>query len=252
MKANRIRDMEKYIVLRGTVSMEELQKAFGISVNTVRRDIAELTRRETVEKIYGGVRARHTGQALTPYEKRRLSSEVEKKRIARAAAGLVRDGDVIYLDSGTTTLLLIDCLKDKKDVTVITNNIGAVERAVPCENLNVIVLPGVLRRETLSTTGSDVVRLMKKYNIHAAFMAATGVSPNGATNSSTQEFDIKQAAVECSEKTYLMVDRNKFGVTGMMTFAPLGSFDAVITDGVPEEYLPLLGGCGLEVIVAEP
>ncbi len=252
MKANRILDMEKYISLKGTASMEELQRQFNVSANTVRRDIAELLQRGTVEKVYGGVCARPASPTLTPYEMRRLSSGEAKELIGRTAAGLVSDGDVIFIDSGTTTLHMIDCLKDKRDVTVITHNLGAIVRALPYENIHVIVLPGSLRRKTNSMTGSDSVKAMKKYNIRSAFMAATGLSMHGATNSSAQEYDIKQAAVECSEKAYLLVDRHKFGVTGVMTYAPISSFEAVVTDQAPgEDYLALLRENSVRLILPE-
>lgn len=252
MKASRILDMEKYIMLKGSVSMEELQRQFGVSANTVRRDVAELLRRDAVEKVYGGVCAKHIGQSLTPYEMRRLSGEEAKERIGRAAAGLVRDGDVIFIDSGTTTLHLIDHIQDRRDVTVITHNLGAIVRALPYENVNVVVLPGTLRRKTNSMTGSDSVKAMRKYNISAAFMAATGLSAHGVTNSSAQEYDIKQAAVECSDKVYLLMDKRKFGVTGMMTFSGLDAFDAVVTEQAPEEeYRELLKENNVRLILAD-
>ena len=252
MKANRILDMEKYINLKGAASMEELQRQFGVSANTVRRDIAELLRRGAVEKVYGGVCARQASQTLTPYEMRQLSGGEAKDLIGRTAAGLVSDGDVIFIDSGTTTLRMIDYLQDRKDVTVITHNLGAIVRALPYENIHVIVLPGSLRRKTNSMTGSDSVKAMKKYNIRSAFMAATGLSMHGATNSSAQEYDIKQAAVECSDRAYLLVDRSKFGVTGMMIYAPIGSFEAVVTDEAPDgDYLALLRENNVRLVLPE-
>ena len=147
---------------------------------------------------------------------------------------------------------MIDHLKDRRDVTIITHSLGAVIRALPYENLHVIVLPGSLRRKTNSMTGSDSVKAMKKYNIRTAFMAATGVSMHGATNSSAQEYDIKQAAVECSDRSILLVDRHKFGITGMMTYAPISSFEAVVTDEEPgEDYLNLLKENDVRLILPE-
>ena len=181
-----------------------------------------------------------------------MSGGEAQELIGRTAAQLVRDGDVIFIDSGTTTLRMIDHLKDRRDVTIITHSLGAVIRALPYENLHVIVLPGSLRRKTNSMTGSDSVKAMKKYNIRTAFMAATGVSMHGATNSSAQEYDIKQAAVECSDRSILLVDRHKFGITGMMTYAPISSFEAVVTDEEPgEDYLNLLKENDVRLILPE-
>ncbi|MBQ8653704.1 MAG: DeoR/GlpR transcriptional regulator [Clostridia bacterium] len=249
MKASRILDMEKYITGQGSASMEELCQTFNVSINTVRRDVVELIRRGTVEKVYGGVTARKSDQQLTPYEERRISREAVKAAIGRKAAELVQDGDIIFIDSGTTTLQMIDCLAQKRDLTVITNNMEAVIRALPYENMTVIVLPGQLSRKTNSLTGDDTVSSLRRYNIRAAFMAATGLSAHGATNSSPREYEIKRAAIANSEKVYLLVNQEKIGLTGLMTFAPVSVFDAVVTDARPgSEAAELLQKENVELI----
>lgn len=233
MKASRILDMEKYIISQGTASMEELCQRFDVSMNTVRRDVVELIRRGTVDKVYGGVTARRSDQPLTPYAERRGNREEVKAAIGRRAAEMVQDGDIIFIDSGTTTLQMIDYLAHVRDLTVITNNMEAVVRAVPYENMTVIVLPGQLRRKTNSLTGDDTVASLRRYNIRIAFMAATGLSSHGATNSSPLEYEIKRAAVDRCEKAVLLVNQEKIGVTGLMTFAPVKFFDAVVSDAQP-------------------
>lgn len=233
MKASRILEMEKYILDQGSATMEELCSRFQVSMNTVRRDVVLLVRRGTVEKVYGGVTARCAEQKLTPYAERRINQEAVKAAIGRKAAEMVHDGDIIFIDSGTTTLQMIDHLSHVRNLTVITNNMEAVIRAMPYENITVIVLPGQLSRKTNSLTGDDTVSSLRRYNIRVGFMAATGVRCHGATNSSAQEYEIKRAAVERCEKSVLLVSQEKIGVTGLMTFAPLNAFDAVITDASP-------------------
>lgn len=251
MKRDRIQEMERYITQRGTAAMEELRTRFDISMNTVRRDVAELCARGTVTKVYGGVCARPTEQALTPYEVRRRGSESAKAAIGKAAAELVRDGDVIFIDSGTTTLQMIDHLADRQNLTIITNNLEAIIRALPHENITLIALPGQVRRKTHSLTGDDAVRYLKRFNVRTAFMASTGVSGHGVTDSSPMEFEIKKCAVESAEKTVLLIAGAKFGVTGLMTYAPLEAFDALVTDTPPEEAMrSMLADSGVELIVA--
>ena len=234
MKAGRILEMEKYVTAKGSASMEELCQQFDVSINTVRRDVVELIRRGTVEKVYGGVTARRSEQALTPYAERRSNRESVKAAIGRKAAEMVQDGDIIFIDSGTTTLQMIDHLANVRDLTVITNNMEAVIRALPYENITVIVLPGQLSRKTNSLTGDDTVSSLRRYNVRVAFMAATGLSVHGATNSSPREYEIKRAAVDRCDKAVLLVNQEKIGVTGLMTFAPLNAFDAVVTDTKPD------------------
>ncbi len=251
MKTDRIQEMERYIIQHGAATMEELRTQFGISMNTVRRDVAELLARGAVTKVYGGVRARPTEQALTPYEVRRRGSEDAKAAIGRRAAALVQDGDVIFIDSGTTTLQMVDHLADRRELTIITNNIEVINRALPHENITIIALPGQVRRKTHSLTGDEAVRYLRRYNVRMAFIAATGVSSHGVTNSSPLEFEIKKCAVESAEKTVLLIAEAKFGVTGLMTFAQLTDFDALVTDRMPEETVcSRLADSGVELIVA--
>ena len=233
MKADRMLEMERYILNQGAATMDELRLHFDVSMNTVRRDVAELLKRGTVEKVYGGVCARKNEQALTPYEVRRRGSEDAKVAIGKRAAELVSDGDIIFIDSGTTTLHMIDFLADKRDLTIITNNLAAINRALPYENIPIIALPGQVRRKTHSFTGDDAVRYLRRFNVRIAFMAATGLSSHGVTNSSPMEYEIKKCAVESAETTVLLISHTKFGVTGLMTFAQLEDFDCLVTDEAP-------------------
>ncbi len=233
MKADRMLEMERYILQKSAATMEELRDHFAVSMNTVRRDVAELLKRGMVEKVYGGVCARKSEQSLTPYEVRRRGSEEAKAAIGKRAAELVSDGDIIFIDSGTTTLHMIDHLQGKRDLTIITNNLEAVNRALPYENITIIALPGQVRRKTRSFTGDDAVRYLRRFNVRIAFMASTGLSSHGVTNSSPMEYEIKKCAVESAEKTVLLLSQAKFGVTGLMTFAQLADFDALITDEMP-------------------
>ena len=233
MKADRILEMERYVLDRGAATMEELRSHFDVSMNTIRRDVVQLLSRGTVEKVYGGVCARQNDHALTPYEVRRGGSEDAKAAIGKKAAEMVQDGDIIFIDSGTTTLHMIDHLSDKRELTIITNNLEAINRAIPYENITIIALPGQVRRKTRSFTGDDAVRYLKRFNVRTAFMASTGLSSHGVTNSSPLEYEIKKCAVENAEKTVLLLSSAKFGVTGLMTFAQLEDFDCLVTDEAP-------------------
>ena len=251
MKADRMLEMENYILQKGAATMEELREHFDISMNTVRRDVAELLKRGMVEKVYGGVCARKSEQSLTPYEVRRRGSEDAKAAIGKRAAELVNDGDIIFIDSGTTTLHMIDHLAAKRDLTIITNNLEAINRALPHENITIIALPGQVRRKTRSFTGDDAVRYLRRFNVRISFMASTGLSTHGVTNSSPLEYEIKKCAVESAETKVLLISRPKFGVTGLMTFAQLEDFDILVTDEMPSpEDQARVKASGAELLIA--
>ena len=252
MKADRMLEMEHYVLQKGAATMEELREHFDISMNTVRRDVAELLKRGMLEKVYGGVCARKSEQSLTPYEVRRRGSEEAKAAIGKRAAELVEDGDIIFIDSGTTTLHMIDHLADRRELTIITNNLEAINRALPHENITIIALPGQVRRKTHSFTGDDAVHYLRRFNISKAFMASTGLSDHGVTNSSPMEYEIKKCAVENAVTTVLLISQSKFGVTGLMTFAKLDDFDILVTDEQPDaEAMSQLKKSNAKLIVAD-
>ncbi|MBR6029657.1 MAG: DeoR/GlpR transcriptional regulator [Clostridia bacterium] len=248
MKTRRLEEMEHLINEQGSATMEELRDAFGVSINTVRRDVAELVEAGRAEKVYGGVRA--IGRAgLVPYEERFAVTSAAKEAICAKAASLVRSGDIVYIDSGTTTVHLMDALRDKT-ITVITNNIEIILRALEAPNIRLIVLPGELNRNTRSITGDASADFLSRFNTNIAFMAATGVSHSGVSNSSPLEYAIKKTAVAHTDQAVLMVTGNKFGVTSLMTYADLNAFRQIITDpGIPEEWLVQLEESGLEMVV---
>jgi DeoR family myo-inositol catabolism operon transcriptional repressor len=235
MRTERIDSINKYIYAKKTVTLDQICEQFNISKSTLRRDLNTILSDGNIHKIYGGVTALPQ-QELISFHERNVNHLEEKKKIALAAAQLVEDGDIIFIDSGTTTVHIIDSLKWKKNITVITNSIPAVFSAIPCNNINVISLPGTLDRETLSLTDSYSARILSNFNISKAFMAATGFSVNnGVTNSSPLETEIKRAVTERSQKVFLLADSSKCGVVALITYCSLDKIDALITDAQPTE-----------------
>ena len=250
MRTDRVHALERHICQKGSVTMEDLCRHFQVSMNTMRRDVAELVKRGSVEKVYGGVQVRRdTG--LMPYDLRRGEHELAKSAIGRRAAEFVQDEDVIFVDSGSTSMHMMDYLTQRRELTVITHNLEAIIRAAPCENINNISLPGQLRRKTNSFTSDETARSLRGYNIRTAFMAATGASAYGVTNSSPQEYEVKKAAMSNCERSILLLTSDKFGVTGLLTFAQLSDFHMIITDQLPAlEYQELIRQSGAKLVIA--
>ena len=247
MKTRRLEEMEKLIQEQGSATMEELRDAFQVSINTVRRDVAELVENGSAEKVYGGVRAVQRA-GLVPYEERSLTPSSAKKALCEAAAPMVQDGDIVFVDSGTTTVHLMQWLQDRR-ITIITNSIEVIWLAMDHPNIRLIVLPGELRRSTHSIAGDESADFLSRFNTTIAFMAATGVSRGGVTNSSEVEYAIKKAAVEHTEKAVLMVTGDKFGVTSLLTYASLNAFQRIVTDHrIPDEWMERLEAEGIEVV----
>ena len=158
------------------------------------------------------------------------------------------DGDVIFIDSGTTTVHMVDYLSNKKNVKVITNNILVINALISYDGIEIIGIGGKVRNSTLSFASEESLGILESYNIQKAFMAATAVNiKNGAMNSSFEERGIKQKVVQMSEKVYLLVDSTKLGRSAMLTYCTLKDVEAIISDGNNKEYIDMLKKAGVNV-----
>lgn len=255
MRVQRIDQIEAYIIENKTATLEELCEKFDISKNTIRRDINELVSRGNIEKVYGGVTVaeKKAGEyaSLISYSERNIKNHEIKDRIARLAASYIGSGDSVFIDTGTTTINIIDYIADKENVTIITNSIEVAHKALSYPALRLIVLPGVLNHKTASLVGSSCIESLRKFNIKKAFMACTCISlTNGVSNATHEEYEVKKAALLNSGEHYLLADHSKFNQTSLCTFGELSDFHYILTDVVPSgDYLETFKKYGIHLEV---
>lgn len=230
MRDARRKQMEAFIARRQAVSMEELCHTFHVSMNTVRADVAFLAQTGAVEKVYGGVRAAQQ-QQVPLFTQRTGLHPNEKENIARLAEQSIADRDTLYLDAGTTTMHLIDCLDPAKHVTILTGNLYVVHRAYFLPNVELIVLPGTMNRRTNSVHDVSTLEFLGRYHFAKAFMGVSGVSPDGLLNvSSYIEYELKKLALHQCEQAFLLVDGSKFGGSGLMSYGSLTDMTRIFSD----------------------
>ncbi len=236
MRDVRIKQMEALVAKRERVTMEELRREFGVSMNTVRSDVAYLVAAGAVEKIYGGVRAIQR-QEVPLFTQRKVLRAGEKQQIARQAEERIFDGDILYIDAGTTTMHLIDCLDPAKRVTIVTRNLYVVSQAYHKPNVELIVLPGGMNRRTNSVADVSTLEFLGRYQYAKAFMGASGVSADGKLNVSTYiEYELKKLALRQSQQAFLLLDAGKFGGSSLMSYGTLEDMTEIITAApCPEE-----------------
>ncbi len=241
MRTDRLRDIEQYVLAREAASLESIAAAFGVSMNTVRRDIKQLVGEGRLVKVYGGVHSPQGNGALVPYQQRNVQNNEEKVDIARRAAACVEDKDIVFIDSGTTTNSLINFIPDDISITVITHSFIVMSNALPRENIRLISLSGELVRGTYSFCSPATSEELSNYNINKAFMASTSVSRAGdVTNSSPFEYATKKMAMEKSALAYLLIDSTKFGDASLFSYAKLSAFSKVFTSrGMDPAFLTL-------------
>lgn len=252
MRKGRLSEMRKFIDEKGIVTMEEICIRFDIAMNTARKDISELVKAGEIQKIYGGAKSlgeTESSEART-YERRLAMNKIGKARIAAKAASFVNDGDIIYIDSGTTVSGMADYLKDKS-VTIFTSNIAVADSAMKYEKLSVYLLGGRLNKQSYSIEMAWDMDFPKDFNIDKAFLAATGYSiEGGAAQDSPWESKRKKFVVEHSTDTYIMADRSKIGKKALVKYAEAGSVQNLITDkDVDERYARFFEENGVNLYV---
>lgn len=236
LKHQRINEIEQYIRLNKHVSLNELCDKFEVSMNTIRRDVNEIVKNEAYKKVYGGVE--FTGDYLLPFEDRNERASLEKEKIASRAANQINSGDVIFIDSGTTTQYIPDFLPLEIELTVLTNSLNIINKICRFPNVRLIIIGELYKRKTNSFVGIKNDSLVNKYNVHKAFMAATAASIEaGLTNSDNQEYYIKNLFVKKASVSYALLDYEKFGSAALVTYAQLNEIDVIITNKqLPNSY----------------
>ena len=241
MRAERIDSIIEFIYRNKNVTLDQICDDFNISKSTVRRDLSEILKDTNLKKTYGGITLKNkwgNKKYLTSFSERNIENADKKLAISKKAANIVEDNDIIFIDSGTTTFYMVDYLGNVNNLTILTNNLEVIFRAVKYKNINLISLSGTLSRETLSFVGTTSISTIKNFNISKAFMATTGFSiMNGVTNSSPLESDIKRTVISKSNKIILLADSSKFNSVSLMTYCNLEDIDILVTDKMPDKNI---------------
>lgn len=237
MKVTRLDEIKKILEEQNAISLTNLCERFQVSINTIRRDVNELEKKGLIKKVYGGI-TRNDNNAPEAFSTRKIRNSNKKQYIASLAAKLVDDNDVIFIDSGTTTMHMVPYLAEKNNLTILTSNVYVINEAFKYPQMNVISTGGTLYRPSNAFIGSPVLKCLKNYNINKVFLAATGFSiSNGITNTSPMESEIKKYLVQNCHTKILLADSTKLDKISLVTFADFKDMDYFITDTpMPAEY----------------
>ena len=251
MKELRRKQITAYVASKKTASMEELVKEFGVSMNTIRTDVAYLVHAGALNKIYGGVEY-CCDQSVAIFTARQVKNVAEKKRIARSAAGRLQNGDCVFIDAGTTTMYIPDYINPKLNLTMVTANLYVINSVIKLPNVRLIVLPGELDRRTNSLKSEGLLADLDRCSFTKAFMGCSGVSVDGrAMVSNYAECAFKSKALEKSRSAFLLADSEKFQKTSVINYAFLNQFTGMISDvGLCAQDQELCERCGvpLEIV----
>ncbi|MCL2215203.1 MAG: DeoR/GlpR family DNA-binding transcription regulator [Treponema sp.] len=244
-----LNERERIIIDRlsadGSVSVGALARDLGLSEVTIRGDLRELEDKGWINRKRGGATASIHRVIL---ERQRLFPE-RKNAIARAAANLVQDGDVIMIEAGTTTSLIARYLAEKQDIHIVTNSTLVFSYARMHPNLQITMTGGEFRRSTESMVGPIALETIERVNVRLAFVGTDGFTvERGMTTHLIEGAEIVKAMKARAQTTVLVADSSKYGRFGFINVLPLSSMDLILTDsGLEEKTESELSEAGINI-----
>lgn len=208
--------------VKGIISVTDLVKMLDASESTIRRDLNALDSEGLLKKIHGG--AILIGESTSKHDymvnvRQSLNTD-EKYEIAKKAASLIKEGDVIYLDAGTTTEILINFIQ-ADNITVVTNGIVHAKKLLEKE-IKTFMLGGEVKAITEAIVGSSAVSDLKKYNFSIGFFGTNGVSNrNGYTTPDINEAMVKAEAMKRCNESFILADQSKLEEVSFITFGAI-------------------------------
>jgi DeoR family galactitol utilization operon repressor len=218
---------------KGTVSVADLSRDLAVSEVTIRSDLTVLEKKGLLSRVHGGA-----VPSIHPHILERQSLRLEEKQnIARAAASLIRDGDTVMIEAGTTPALVCRYLGDRRDVHVITNSVLAFNAAKSNRALKITLCGGEFRSSTESFVGLIAAETIRRFNVVFAFVGTDGFSARqGITTNLLEGGEIIKVMRERARQTIVLADSSKYGRAGPVTFLPLSGVNGIIADsGIPGE-----------------
>src|SRR5512145_2712774 len=209
---------------QGRLSINEIVEQFSISVATARRDLESLASQGKARRVHGGVIAVEQAPPELPILERENEQADEKARIGLSAANLVADKETVFLGSGTTVLEVARNLRNRKNLTVITNSLPVLNALAGAEGITVISLGGMLRDSEMSFIGHITEQALTEVRVDKVIMGTRGLSlEHGLTNDYLQETLTDRAILKIGREVILVADHTKVNRVATALLAPLDS-----------------------------
>jgi DeoR/GlpR family transcriptional regulator of sugar metabolism len=237
---------------QGRLSVAEICEQFSISEATARRDLETLASQGKVQRVHGGVIALEQAPPELPILQRESEQVGEKVRIGRVAAELISDGETVFLGSGTTVLEVAKNLRERKNLTVITNSLPVLNTLAGIKDITVVSLGGQLRDSELSFIGHITEQALAELRVDKAVMGTRGVSlEHGLTNDYLPETLTDRAILKIGREVIIAADHTKVNRVSTALLAPLTAMHVFVTDSnADKKFIQSLKKQGIQVVVA--
>lgn len=233
------------------VRISELAKEFGVTTETIRRDLKVLSRKGLVNRTYGGASSSLVKEPAI--RMREMLHVDERKRIATRALELVQSGDVLMIDAGSTTMHLARLLAVQDiELNVLTNCVSVASILTENQSIRVILCPGDFSNKENSTFGLEAHNFLNRFHANRSFLGAAGIIPDGPTDINSDFSWIKRTMIDRSDYVTLLIDSSKFNAKRMEIICPLSNIDDIVVDQEPDsDLLKALSNASVNLHVAE-
>ncbi|KRS11570.1 DeoR faimly transcriptional regulator [Roseovarius atlanticus] len=214
----------------GKVTVEDLACRFGVTVQTIRRDLTDLAEAGRLERVHGGA-VMPSGVSNIGYEERRGLNEAAKQAMAQVCAQHIPDGASVFLNIGTSTEAVARALLAHRDLMVITNNMNVANILVANAECEIVVAGGVLRRSDGGLIGNLTTRVIEQFKFDYAVIGCSALDDEGdLLDFDVEEVHVSQSIIARARRTYLVADHSKFHRMAPARIASLGEVDMFFTD----------------------
>ena len=234
-----------------SVRIADLAARFGVSTETVRRDLDELSRQGLVDRTYGGAAPAISIHEPAVHERAHVRV-AERRRIGACAAEMIEDGDVLMIDSGSTTVHFAQRLAVAAPrVTVLTNCLGVALALGPLTETRVVLCPGDYRVQEGGVFGPETAAFLQRFRATKAIIGASGLTAEGPVELDSAAAWVKRTMIERAARRFLVIDESKLDALSIETICPLGQIDDLVTSAPPSATLRIaLNSAGIAVHVA--
>lgn len=236
LPVERRKKITAYIEDQQSVRVIDLSREFGVTEETIRRDLEKLEKEGVLIRTHGGATPIEKELYDEPHSVRSRENIENKKKIGMAIKDLINEGEIVMMDSSTTSLEIAKCIGNSKTITMITNSMGLAMEMVEFDKIQMICIGGTLRRNALSLIGPSAKKSIKNYYADKVILSCKGMDlKRGVMESNELEAEIKKAMIDSAKTVILAIDHTKFNQFSIISLYDLSKVDIVVTDKQPSK-----------------
>lgn len=232
------------------VHIGELAERLQVSSMTIRRDLNRFAEQGIVTLVHGGAVFNEGAAALPSVGAREQRNEREKNTIASFCAGLIKEGNSVYIDAGSTAKAIAEAIAERRNIAVLTHSLPAVNVLANAHGLQLISVPGIYQYDQKAFFGEMTVRTIREFRVDIVFLGASAIDVRlGMMSPNLYDQGVKLALLEMARKKILAVDHTKIGLISFVRACDITALDMIVTDKLADpEFVAQVRRMGVEVV----